>query len=92
LKQLDKKLYVSSDIRTDEARDFLQTTAGLGNISNAMTALIAPQQHDAGLAAIQCINAGMHIHAAHPNQNFWISVWYGFALIVNRITLCIECL
>jgi len=52
-----------------------------------MTALIAPQQYDAGLAAIQCIKAGMHIHAAHPNQDCWTSVWSGFALIVNRMTI-----
>jgi hypothetical protein len=56
-------------------------------ICNAITALVAPQQYDAGLAAIQLIKQGQHLHSAHQNLGSWNSVYSGFALIVNRETL-----
>jgi hypothetical protein len=86
-KQLDKKLYVSSDIRSTEAADFLEITAGLDVICNAITALISPQQYDAGLSAIQLIKSNTDLHRTHPNVDRWISVWSGFSLIVNRKTV-----
>jgi len=83
---LDKKLYVSSDVRSDEACNFLDMTAGLDMICNAITALIGPQQYDAGLAAVQLVKAGSHLQNTHPNVDRWMSVWSGFSVIVNRIT------
>ena len=43
-KQLSEQLYVSSDIRSNEAAKFLSVTAGLDVLSNAITALVAPQR------------------------------------------------
>jgi len=85
-KQLDKKLYVSSDLRSDEAGNFLDMTMGLDTICNEITALVGPQQYDAGLAAVQLVKAGMHLHGTHPNVDRWTSVWSGFSVIVNRMT------
>ena len=65
----------------------MQITAGLDVICNAITALIAPQQYDSGLSAIQLIKSDMHLHRTHPNLDHWISVWSGFSLIVNRKTI-----
>jgi Oxygenase domain of the 2OGFeDO superfamily len=56
-------------------------------ICNAITALVAPQQYDAGLAAIQLIKDGQHLNSSHPNIYKWNSVASGFAIIVNRSTL-----
>jgi hypothetical protein len=86
LKRLHEKLYVSSDVRSDHAADFLKSTTGIDIICNAITALIAPQQYDVGLAAIQHLKDGVHLHNTHPNIEHWISVWSGFAMIVNRET------
>ena len=86
LKQLHEKTYISSDIRSDNAADFLKATASVNVICNAITALIVPQQYDAGLAAIQLLKDGLHLHKTHPNLYRWISVWSGFAMIVNRET------
>jgi hypothetical protein len=61
-------------------------TAGLDTICNAITALIGPQQYDAGLAAIQLIKAGSHLDNTHPNLGRWTSVWSGSSIIVNRMT------
>jgi len=80
---LDKKLYVSSDVRSDEAGNFLDMTAGLDMICNAITALIGPQQYDAGLAAVQLVKAGSHLQNTHPNVDRWMSVWSGFSVIVT---------
>ena len=86
MKQLHEKIYVSSDIRSDDAANFLQATASINLVVNAITALIAPQQYDAGLAAIQLLKDGMHLHNTHPNLDRWTSVWSGCAMIVNRKT------
>ena len=86
LEKLNKKIYVSSDVRSDDAADFLRATANVDLIANAITALIAPQQYDVGLAAIQLLKDGMHLHKTHPNLECWTSVWSGFAMIVNRKT------
>jgi len=83
---LDKKLYVSSHVRSEEAGYFLDITTGLDTICNAITALVGPQQYDVGLAAVQLIKAGSHLHNTHPNMDRWTSVWSGFSIIVNRIT------
>jgi hypothetical protein len=48
-----------------------------------MTALVAPQQYDIGLTAIQPTKDGQSLHQKHPIVNAWISVWSGFAVIVN---------
>ena len=84
--QLDKELYVSSHTRTDEAADFLKVTTSLDVMCNAITALIGPQQYDAGLEAICLLKSGSHLHDTHPNLDYWGSVWSGFAIIVNRST------
>jgi len=65
----------------------LQITAGLDVICNAITALIAPQQYDSGLSAIQLLKSDVHLHRTHPNLDHWISVWSGFSLIINRKTI-----
>lgn len=83
---MHEKIYVSSAIRSDNAADFLKATASIDVICNAITALIAPQQYDAGLAAIQLLKDGLHLHDTHPNLVHWTSVWSGFAMIVNRMT------
>jgi Oxygenase domain of the 2OGFeDO superfamily len=85
-KQLHEKIYVSSDIRSDHAADFLKATVGIDVICNAIMALIAPQQYDAGLVAVQLLKDGAHLHSTHPNLEHWTSVWSGFSIIVNRKT------
>ena len=62
-------------------------TAGLDTICNAITALVGPQQYDVSLAAVQLIKAGSHLHKTHLNVDRWMSVWSGFSIIVNRMTL-----
>ena len=61
-------------------------TAGVDVICNAITALIAPQQYEVGLAAVQLLKDSLHLHNTHLNLYHWISVWSGFAMIVNRKT------
>ena len=85
-KQLHEKLYVSSDVRSDHAANFLKATTGIDIICNAITALIAPQQYDVGLVAVQHLKDGVHLHKTHPNLDHWISVWSGFSMIINRET------
>lgn len=51
-----------------------------------MTALVAPQQYDSGLAAIQQIKDSQELDSLHPNLDCWYSIWSGFSLIVNRMT------
>ena len=87
VKQLTDKLFISTELKTPAAVDFLQLTANLKVICNAITALVGPQQYDSGLAAIQQIKAGIELNHSHPNLQEWISVWSGLALIVNRLTL-----
>jgi hypothetical protein len=86
LKWLHDKLYVSSDIRSEEAVDFLKATANIDIVCNTITALIAPQQYDVGLAAVQLLKDGAHLQSTHPNIDHWTSVWSGFSMIVNRKT------
>ena len=84
--QLSALLYVSSDIRSDEAANFLRTTTSLDLLSDAVTALVAPQQYDRGKAAITCLKKGDYLHQRLPIIDHWHSVWSGSALIVNRAT------
>jgi hypothetical protein len=84
--QLSESLYVSSDIRTNEATDFLRTTASLDILSDAVTTLVVPKQYDCGKAAIMCLKEGDHLDRHLPAVDHWNSVWSGFALIVNRET------
>jgi hypothetical protein len=84
--QLDDYLYVSASLRTDSAANFLRVTESIDVISNAITALVAPRQYDYGLAAIELIKNGRHLYDRHPILDSWISVWSGFAMIVNRVT------
>jgi hypothetical protein len=86
LKQLTDLLYVSTDLRSEAAEDFLQSTDSLIVLSNAITALVAPQQYDSGLAAIQQIKQGDELDSFHDNLNHWYSIFSGFSLIVNRKT------
>ena len=86
VKRLEDPLYVSGEIRTQSASDFLRTTISVDIICNAITALVTPQQYDVGLDAIQLIKQGTHLHGTHPNIDHWISVWSGLAIIVNRKT------
>jgi hypothetical protein len=84
--QLSESLYVSADVRTNEATDFLRTTASLDILSDAVTALVAPKQYDCGKAAIMSLKEGNHLDRHLPAVDHWNSVWSGFALIVNRET------
>ena len=84
--QLSESLYVSSDIRTDEAANFLHTTASLALLADAVTALVAPQQYNSGMAAIRCLKEGDHLNRHLPTVDCWNSVWSGFSVIVNRET------
>jgi hypothetical protein len=84
--QLSESLYVSSDIRTNEAADFLYTTTSLNLLSDAVTALVAPKQYDFGKAAIMHLKEGDHLDRHLPVVDRWNSVWSGFALIINRNT------
>jgi hypothetical protein len=77
---------VSSDIRSNEAANFLRTTASLDVLSNAITALVSPQQYDVGLAATTCLQAGDHLNSWHPIVNQWTSAYSGASIIVNRKT------
>ena len=84
--QLEDFLYVSASLRTDSAAEFLKATESVDVISNAITALVAPRQYDYGLAAIELIKKGQHLYDRHPIVDSWISVWSGFAMILNRVT------
>lgn len=84
--QLADYLYVSASLRTPSAGDFLKVTESIDVITNAVTALVAPRQYDVGLAAIKLIKNGQHLFHDHPILDRWISVWSGFAMIVNRVT------
>jgi hypothetical protein len=86
LQQLNDPLYVSSDLRSPEAANFLTATSSFDVIANAITALVAPQLYDPGLVAIQLVKDGQHLHRSHPNIHLWSSVYSGFAIIVNRLT------
>ena len=77
---------MSSDIRTESAGDFLRITASLDILSDAITALVAPQQYDYGLAAMICLKAGDHLDRWHPVIDHWHSSWSGSSIIVNRKT------
>jgi hypothetical protein len=79
-------LYVSSSIKTETAAGFLQVTAPLDIIYNAITSLVAPKLYDIGLGAVRLIKEGHSLHQTHQNVHLWTSVWSGFALIVNRKT------
>lgn len=84
--RLSDSLYVSTDIRTDQAVDFLSGTASLNLLSDAVAALVSPQQYDYGKAAIKCLKEGDHLHQHLPVVDHWNSAWSGFSLIVNRKT------
>jgi len=86
LKQLTDNLYVSTALKTDAAAKFIEASVCVEVLCNAMTALTAPQQYDIGLTAVQRIKDGQSLHRKHPIVNAWISVWSGFAVIVNRAT------
>ena len=73
-------------MKKDSTASFLQVTSSQAIISNAITALIAPEQYDGGLAAIQRLKGEGVLANMHPNIGLWISVWSGFSLIVNRVT------
>ena len=87
LKKLTDRLYVSTDLRSEAAGDFLRSTYSLSVLCNAMTALVASQQYDSGQAAIQKIKDGKELDSLHPNLGYWHSIWSGFSLIVNRMTV-----
>jgi hypothetical protein len=74
------------DIRTNQATNFLCATASIDLLSDAVTALVAPQLYDCGKAAIKCLKEGDHLDRCLPAVNHWHSVWSGFSLIVNRKT------
>ena len=86
----NNKKYGSSDIRSDDAANFLQATDSINLIVNAITALIVPQQYNAGLATIQLPMDGIHLHNTHPNLDHWTSVWSGCTMFINRKT-CLHC-
>jgi len=73
-------------MKKDSTASFLQVTSSQAIISNAITALIAPEQYDGGLAAIQRLKGEGVLANMHPNISLWISVWSGFSLIINRVT------
>jgi hypothetical protein len=85
--QLEDYLYVSASLKTPLAVDFLKATISIDVISNAITALVVPQQYDVDLAVIQLIKNSQHLYDQHPILDSWILVWSGFAMIVNRDTL-----
>jgi hypothetical protein len=66
---------------------FFSSTYSLSVLCNAMTALVASQQYDSGQAAIQQIKDGKELDSLHPNLGYWHSIWSGFSLIVNRMTV-----
>jgi len=84
--RLQDFLYVSSSIKSDYSADFLEMTANFNIICNAITALVAPEQYDAGMAATQLIKSGQHLYETHQSIYHWNSVWSGCSVIVNRST------
>jgi hypothetical protein len=84
--RLSDSLYVSTDIRTNQAIDFLSGTASLNLLSDAVAALVSPQQYDYGKATIKCLKEDDHLHKRLPVIDHWNSTWSGFSLIVNRKT------
>ena len=72
--QLEDYLYISASLRTDSAASFLRMTEPIDVISNAIMALVAPQQYDYGLAGIKFIKNGQHLYDQPPILDSWISV------------------
>src|ERR1700685_4410970 len=73
-------------MKKDSTASFLQVTSSQAIISNAIMVLIAPEQYDEGLAAIQRLKGEGVLANMHPNISLWISVWSGFSLIIIRLT------
>jgi hypothetical protein len=84
--RLNDKLYVSSDLRSDEAAQFLATTSQFHLVCNAITSIISPTLYSAGLSAIGQIQRGSVLAVHHPCVDRWTSVWTGISIIVNRAT------
>lgn len=79
-------MYVSQHLRSPDAREYLVRTQNLELLCNAVTSVINPSLYDAGLRAIQAIKASAPFHGHRTNLAHWVSVWSGYALIVNRET------
>jgi hypothetical protein len=77
---------VSSDLRSPEALEYLKITKHKELITNAITAAIAPDLYQSGLAAIERLKLGEGLNKILPCVQLWVSVYSGVALIVNRVT------
>ena len=85
-KCLKDLLYVSSDIRTPQAKEFLQDTKTLQLICNGITSIICPDLYDAGMNAVQALKSGVGLASHHDVLDEWESVWSGISIILNRRT------
>lgn len=86
LQRAQDLLYVSSDIRTPEAAEFLRITEPLEMACNAITAVIAPDLYISAKEAIRLLKQGVGLHTLLDCVGSWFSVWSGMSLIVNRST------
>lgn len=84
--RLQDELYVSSDLRSDDAAQFLATTCQFNLVCNAITSIISPALYSAGLSAISKVQHGSVLANYYPVVDSWTSAWSGCALIVNRTT------
>jgi hypothetical protein len=84
--RLEDELYVSSDLRSHDAAQFLATTRDFNLVCNAITSIISPALYSAGLSAIHQVQHGSVLANHHPVVDHWASAWSGCSLIVNRTT------
>jgi hypothetical protein len=84
--RLQDELYVSSDLRSNDAVKFLAATSQFNLVCNAITSIISPTLYAAGMSAICQVQHGSVLANHYPAVDHWMSPWSGCALIVNRIT------
>jgi hypothetical protein len=83
--RLQDELYVSSDLKSNDAAKFLAATP-IQSVCNAITSVISPTLYSAGLSSISKVQHGSVLANHHPVVDRWMSAWSGCSLIVNRTT------
>lgn len=76
---------MSADLKKVKSAGFIQTTASIELICNAITSVVAPDLYRSSLAAIQALQTGIMVNPDDVVQ-MWPSVWSGISVIVNRKT------
>jgi hypothetical protein len=79
-------LHPSVDLQHFTGKRWLDQVRHCEALCNAITALIAPEQYDAGEKAIDLIKQGVEVTNASPHAQHWNSVFNGSQAIANRNT------